>query len=131
MSVKQNKAVMRSYIDEHNTTDLPSLIERIDEFFTSDYVLHHPGSPDLKRGTASFEQYVQNNLKEISELHMKIDDMLGEGDELAVRLTYEYRQASTGKLMSFSSISIINFSNGKMAEEWEVIMPDQEPDKKT
>ena len=62
---------------------------------------------------------------------MKIEDMFGERDELAVRLTYEYRQASTGKPLRFSSISIIKFSNEKMAEEWEVIMPDQEPDKKT
>lgn len=90
MSVKQNKAVMRRYVDEQNTADLPFLVERIDEFFPSDDVLHHPGSPDFHRGTASFEQYVQNNLKEISKLHMKINDMFGERDELAVRLTCEY-----------------------------------------
>ena len=62
MSTEQNKAVMRRYVDACNTMDLPSIIEKIDEFFTSDYVLHHPGSPDVQRGTASFEQYVQNNL---------------------------------------------------------------------
>jgi len=56
MSTEQNKAVMRRYIDIHNTVDLKSLVGKIDEFFTSDYILHHPGSPDLQRGTASFDQ---------------------------------------------------------------------------
>ena len=31
------------------------IVERIDEFFAPGYFLHHPGSPDLLRGTASFD----------------------------------------------------------------------------
>ena len=131
MSTDQNKAVMRRYIDDCNAMDLISILEKIDEYFTSDYVLHHPGSPDLQRGTPSFEQYVKNNLKEMSEIHMTIEDMIGEGDELAVRLTLRYKQVPTGKYLSFSSISTLKFIKGKIAEEWEVTMPDQEPDKKT
>jgi len=54
---------------------------------------------------------------------MTLDDIIGEGDKLAIRLTFRYKQVTTGKTLSFSSMSIIKFIEGKMAEEWEVIMP--------
>jgi predicted ester cyclase len=130
METVQNKAVMRRYIEAHNAKDLKSLVGKIDEFYTSNYVLHHPGSPDLQRGTASFEQYVQNNIQEMSELHITMDDVIGERDKLAIRLTFRYKHVPTGKILNFSSMSFIKFIEGKMAEEWEVIMPEQEPDKK-
>ena len=50
--------------------------------------------------------------------------MIGEGDELAVRLTLGYKQASSGKYISFSSISILQLIEGKIAEDWEVIIAD-------
>jgi predicted ester cyclase len=127
MSTEQNKAVMHRYIDIHNAKDIKFLVGKIDEFFTSDYVLHHPGAPDVQRGMASFDQYVQNNIQEMSEIHLTMDDILGEGDKVAIRLTFRYKQISTGKTMQFSTMSIIKFVEGKMAEEWEVMMPIPEP----
>ena len=56
---------MRRYIDECNTLGFNTIIKKIDEYCTSDYILHHPGSPDIQRGTASFDEYLQNVVKDM------------------------------------------------------------------
>ena len=62
---------------------------------------------------------------------MTLEDMIGEGDKLAIRLSIRYEQDSTGKTLNSSTMSFIKFIKGKIAEEWELIVPEQEPDKKS
>jgi predicted ester cyclase len=62
------------------------------------------------------------------DLHIAIDDLIAEGDQVAVRLTFRGTHMSdlvtmrhipaTGKQVIESIISIIRFTGGKVVEVW-------------
>jgi predicted ester cyclase len=124
MSIEQNKSLVRRWTGACITMDIDSLIKVIDDFYTSDYTLHHPGSPDLV-GIEGIEKYIREFSKDMSNFHWTIEDIFGEEDKLVARYATRYTQVSTAKQISFSSVSIFHFANGKIAEEWEFFLPEK------
>jgi len=59
------------------------------------------------------------------DLHVSIEDVIGEGDRVVVRFTLRGTHqgelmgiAPTGKQVAMTGISIIRVANGKFLEEW-------------
>ena len=81
MSVEGNKKSCQRCFDEiWNKGDLSV----IPELISSDYVAHNRQG-DVK-GIANFEQGVKNYLSGMPDMHWTIEQMIGEGDFLAIRL---------------------------------------------
>ena len=114
-----NKAAMRGWTDAFNAHDLAGLDSAVDKYYAPDYVLHDPTVPNFAGGAATVKQLVRESLKALPDLHITIEDMIAEGDSLAVRVTVTGTQPD-GKPLHFFTMNMLRFVNGQMAEEWEL-----------
>jgi predicted ester cyclase len=120
MTAEENKALVTRLIEEAwNEGNLAV----IDELLAPDYVLHidAPGAP----GREGYKQAVEMHRAAWSGLRLAIEDMVAEGDKVAMRGTLrgvhegEYMGIPpTGKRATWSAISIRRFEGAQIAEEW-------------
>jgi predicted ester cyclase len=81
MSTEENKALMRRAYEAVNQGDLTAFFE----LFTPDFVLHN-GSMTIQ-GLEAFKQIEAMLLTALPDLHYTVEDLIAEGDKVAVRLT--------------------------------------------
>ncbi|HTS62194.1 MAG TPA: ester cyclase [Candidatus Acidoferrales bacterium] len=55
---------------------------------------------------------------ELTEFHVTIDDLFGEGEKVAARLTAQGVDSQTGRDVKFGVIAIVHVVNGKISENW-------------
>jgi len=114
MSVEQNKASMyRCFEEIWNKGDLSV----IPEVISPDYV------DGIRKGLKDFEQMVKQQRAAMPDLHYTIDQVVGEGDTLAIRLTLTgtFKNKSgdiepTGKKGSYTHVLFNRYVNGKCVE---------------
>ena len=122
MSTEENKAVIRRW---NEAIFNEKKIDRADELVTQDYVDHAalPGqAPGLEGAKKKWGMYVVA----IPDLRVTVDEMVAEGDKVAVRWTAEGTHQGellgippTRKRIRWSGISICRLAEGKMAEQFE------------
>lgn len=120
MSIDDNKAIVRRFIDEIFVGGRP---ESVDELLADDFVAHTwPSTGDPK---ADLKAAIERVSKGLADVKFTIDDMIGEGDRVAVRLTSGARQVGpfmgmppSGKAYSISEIHIFRLRDGKVTEHW-------------
>ena len=103
-----------------NTGDL----DRADALVAPDFVEHNP-TPGQGPGLEGFRQVVAMLRAAFPDLHITIDDLVGEGDKVSVRLTARgthegpfMGMAPTGRRAAWEGISIIRIADGRVAERW-------------
>jgi steroid delta-isomerase-like uncharacterized protein len=104
--------------------------EVIDELCAPDFVDHNPfpgTSPDL----AGLKDFVTQIRTAFPDLQMAADDLIVEGDRLAVRSTMRGTHegdfmgiAATGKKVEVSNFDFVRFENDQAAEHWGAIDSD-------
>lgn len=120
-SLEQNKALMRSYIEEAwNKGDF----EFIDKNFSSDFVNHgtFPGQSTDRDGV----KWVINNIRNaIPDVHFTMEDMIAEGDKVVTRWLAKGTHKGdlmgakpTGNKISVSATVIDRIKDGKVIEHW-------------
>ena len=120
MSVEENKENIRRHVDEiwHKGN-----MEAVDELIAPNYVLRNPQGDDIT-GTEGFKQAVVTMARTIfPDIHWTIDNMIGEGDYVAVQYTFTGTFTGkmgdvepTGKKMTQQQVIIYRFENGKQVE---------------
>jgi steroid delta-isomerase-like uncharacterized protein len=120
MSTEDNKALARRVFEE--TLNQRNLAI-VDELNTPDFVYHTDAT--TIQGREPFKQYLSMLLTAFPDLHLSIDDVIGEGDRVVVRCTLRGTHqgelmgiAPTGKQVAVTGISIMFIANGKLVEEW-------------
>jgi steroid delta-isomerase-like uncharacterized protein len=121
MSTEQNKQVVRRAFDEFiNKKNLAAAAE----YLAPDYVGHFTGAPPVQ-GIAAFQQYLTMWNTAMPDSRVTIEDVVAEGDSLAVRVTYRGTHTGplmnippTGKSVTISGINVFRFADGKAAEQW-------------
>jgi steroid delta-isomerase-like uncharacterized protein len=120
MTIDDNKAIVRRFIDE---IFIGGRHETVDELLADDFVAHtwpSPGHPnhDLKAA-------IGRTSGALADVHFEIEDMIAEGDRVAVRLTTGARQVgefmgmpASGKRYSIGEIHIFRLRDGKVVEHW-------------
>jgi steroid delta-isomerase-like uncharacterized protein len=115
MSLEENKAIVRRFIESYNKHNLDSF----DEFLAPDFVDH----THQQQGLESLKEVFIEAYKGFPDLHETIEEIIAEGDEVWVRLTYsathtgEYLGlAPTGKKITTMLIAIYRIVNGKIVE---------------
>jgi len=123
MSIEENKALVRRYMDDLNKRNLAV----IDELYDVNYVGHVAGMEDL-HGPEEMKQMMTGFLIAFPDLHRAIEDMVAEGDKVVVRLTVTGTHkgdfqgiAPTGKQATVTVIAILRIVGGKIVETWELI----------
>ena len=122
MPTEENKAIIRRWFEEVINEQK---VDRADELVAPDYVDHGalPGqAPGLEGAKRKWATYIAA----VPDLRSWSEDMIAEGDEVAVRWVAEGTQKGellgvppTGRRFRFSGMSICRMAEGKMAEQWE------------
>lgn len=97
----------------------------IDELCAENF-LWHPGAGAEMRNLKDYKRFVSEFYDEFSDVRFTIDDMLVEGDKVAVRFTITGTHtrapeltAPTNKKVTLWGIGIDQISGGKVVESWE------------
>jgi len=121
MNEEDNKELVRRFVDE--------VFERlqmsaVDELVADDFVSHTWPSP-TGDGKADLRAATDRMASALSDIDFVIEDMIAEGDRVAVRLTASATQTGefmkmppSGKHYSIGEIHIFRVSNGQIAEHW-------------
>jgi steroid delta-isomerase-like uncharacterized protein len=115
----KNKAVAQRVFDDilnHGRYELFA------EIYTEDFVKH----VDLGDSTLAQEREAAKAMRDASnDLVMTVDEMIAEGDRVAIRYTGRGTSTGpfngmppTGKKLAVTGMTIYRFSKGKIAEEW-------------
>jgi steroid delta-isomerase-like uncharacterized protein len=123
MSAEESKAIVRRFwgVWEEGNIDL------VDELLAPDYINHTPATPDQPTGPEGVKAVVAMFRSGMPDLRVVIEDMIAEGDKVAVRYTLEgihegdlFGVPPTGQRLSIKSISVERVSDGKIREHWRV-----------
>jgi predicted ester cyclase len=121
---EENKAIMRRFFKEVlNGKNLAVAGEIVD----ADYVLHIPPNPDVQ-SLKGFEQFISGMFDAFPGCQYTIEDMMAEGDRVAVRWTVTGTHKGelmgippTSNQMEAAAIGIVRMANGKMQEDWSCV----------
>ena len=123
VSAEDNKAVVRRLIEEvYNEGNL----DVVDELVAPD-VFNHPAVLEHQHGIDSFKHVIEWVRGISSDVHYNIDDIIGEGDKVAVRMTQSGTHTGplrdippTSKRFSVDYVHWFRLADGKVAEMWAV-----------
>ena len=120
MSIKENKALVRHVIDLWNRRDMNAFLK----LCATEYIEHLP-SGDVTLG--QLKKYSHTFFKAFPDIHITIQDMVAEGDKVAVLVNWkathkgEYMGIpATGKKIDITVAMIIKIIGGKWVEFWNV-----------
>jgi C-1 hydroxylase len=118
MSLEENKAIVRRFIEAYNKQNS----DLLDEFIAPDYIdrVNQVDRDGLKKLlTLAFKGF--------PDLHETIEDIIAEGDKVLIRVTTtgthtgEWRRlAPTDKKITSQGVDIYRIVNGKIAEYWNI-----------
>ena len=117
MSTEANKTIIRRRVEEiWNQGDLAIA----DELIADDYL-----SNGRTIGREGYKQFVAGVRAAFPDLRFTLDDLVAEGDRVAVRYTAQGTHSGTfmgipptGKRVTFTGIDLFRIAHGRMAEEW-------------
>lgn len=100
--------------------------ETIDELFAVNGVGYGLGDTEAPvQGPAGIKPFVRNLRGALPDIHMKIEDIMAEGDRVTVRITAEGTHkggnlgvAPTGGRVRIEGIVIVRIANGQIVEGW-------------
>ena len=121
MTTEENKAIVRRWYEAGSDDEVT------DEIVAPGYICHVPPYPDI-RGPEGAKEFDARSLAILPDLREEIEDMIAEGDKVAVRWTLSGTHegesrlgvAPTGRRISITGTSIMRFEGGKIAEQWSV-----------
>jgi steroid delta-isomerase-like uncharacterized protein len=125
MSVEENKALFRRMVEEvFNQGN----VSTIDEFLAPNFIEREVLPPGTPGGLEGIKLLTMMFRTAFPDFHVRIDDMIAEGDKLVARTTWSGTQLGefmgippSGKRVSFDVIDIIRLVEGKGVEHWGVM----------
>ena len=123
VSAEGNKAVIRRLIEEvYNEGNL----DVVDELMAPD-IFDHAAVPEHQHGIDGFKHVMEWVREFSSDVHYNIDDIIAEGEKVAVRMTQSGTHTGTvrgipptGKSFSVDYVHWFRLANGKVTEMWAV-----------
>jgi ketosteroid isomerase-like protein len=116
----RNEAAARRWIDEVQNGHNPAVV---DELMSPDFESHalfpHPYLPARMQG-GSWVERIKRNIDQdfmgVEKGHTTVDQMIAAGDKVVTVTTTTGTR--DGKQVSYSSVTISRFADGKMVEGW-------------
>lgn len=125
MSTEEHKALIRRFYSE--VFDKGNL-DMIDEATTDGFVAHAPAEPGHdaeSQDRARLKEEFSRNREAFPDLTFNVEDMVAEGDTVAVRWTATGTHEGqlmdlppTGKEVTLKGMNFLRFEDGKIAEDW-------------
>ncbi len=117
MTPQENREAVRRFFGEFmNEQKLGS----VEDYVTRDWDYHDPSTPPL-HGYEGARQLVRTVAAGgFPDMKFKIDDIVAEGDRVAVRYLFTGTHQATGRKVSASGCGIFRIEDGRVAETWAV-----------
>ena len=126
MSAEANKTVIRRLTDEALNQGNMDLLDHV---LADTFTYHDPANPGVT-SRDDYKQFVTALRTTFPDIHFTIEDEAADGEQLAVRWTMRGTHRGdlvmpegpippTGKQVQVSGITLIRFTGGKVAEEWQ------------
>jgi predicted ester cyclase len=113
-TLEENKAVVRRYYEEMWNQRKPELL---DELLSPDVVLRQPAQDFA--GIEAYKEVVAGGMAVIPDFNFGIEEMIAEGNTVAVRLTLSGTFAPTEMEFAVSGMAFIHIVAGQYKEIWE------------
>ncbi len=120
--LETNKQLYRNYIE--NVINHRH-IEETSKYFGVDFIEHNR---NLASGLAGKKSFVASVLAGFSDYHGEIEQIVAEGDRIAVRILWTGTQDGpflgrppTGRKVRFATADFFRIQDGKLAEHWDVV----------
>ena len=125
-SSNANKNVITKYFTEVVNTQK---LNRMGEFFWQDYIWHQMDGKDITSSQDSSHLAMLRFIyKAIPDIHYRIDNIVAEGDMVAVNTTVSgtakgefFGLAASQKKVHFKQMFFFRLAGNKIKEEWEVV----------
>ena len=124
MSTEENKATVRRAIEEGWNQGHAAVF---DELNAPTFVNHDPGAPGVHTN-ADYKRWATERLSAFPNLHITIEDLVAEGDQVAMRWTFRGTHTgdlvapmtlpATGKQVTVTGITIVRLAGGRAVEVW-------------
>jgi len=124
MSPEENKSTVRRAIEEGWNQGHVAVF---DELNAPNFIYHDPGAPGV-RTSEDYKRWVTESLNAFPNLHITIEDLVAEGDQVAMRWTFRGTHTgdlvapvplpATGKQVTVPGITIVRLTGGKGVEVW-------------
>ena len=118
MTIEADKALVRRFIKEIFEQGRP---EAVDELCADDFIGHTWGNADKEGLKAAMARVAQG----LADARFSIEDEIGEGELVAVRLTASARHVgdfmglpASGRSYEIGEIHIFRVRDGKVSEHW-------------
>jgi steroid delta-isomerase-like uncharacterized protein len=118
MTTEENKALVRRFITEIFEQ---GRLEAVDKLGADDFIGHSWGNADKEGLKAAMARVGQG----LTDAKFNIEDVIAEGDLVAVRLTASARHvgdfmgmAASGRSYEIGEIHIFRVRDGKVSEHW-------------
>jgi predicted SnoaL-like aldol condensation-catalyzing enzyme len=120
MEASQAKATVQAYFHRlFNLKDL-SVCEAL---LATDYI-DHDAPPDTPPGPADPRRYLTEFLRNYPDMQVEVQDILAEGNQVAVRNTWRGTHRDTGELFGQMGMAIFRLNDaGQIAERWSAYKP--------
>ncbi len=122
-----NKATLRSFVDATNSGDPERLVETINEVFEPDVRISTPLPADAT-GALAIREVFTTLLRADPDLHITIDDLIKEDDEVVARQTVTGTHLGehmglppTGRPVTYDEVFVFRYVEGRVAETWGVV----------
>jgi len=119
-SIEENKAIVRRFVDE---IFVQGSHDAVDELVADDFVAHT--WPSTGRPRDDLKAAIDRASRALADARFTIDDMIAEGDRVAVRLTTSARQVDefmgmppSGKRYEIEEIHIFRLRDSRAVEHW-------------
>ena len=123
-SIEDNTAAVNGFFAVAGHGDLDAL----DALVSPGYVMHDPSAPEDVRGLDGAKAFVKGYRDALGPLRVTIDHQFAHGDYVATRFTARGRHEgelmgvpATGADVTITGLCISRCSDGKVAEEWEIV----------
>ena len=120
MTIEGNKALVRRFIDE---IFLQGRADAVDKLLADDFVPHNWGKAGA--GRDAMMAAIKRASAGLSDARMTIEDVIAEGDKVAVRLTSQDVQTGpfmglvpSGKSYEIEEIHVFRIRDGKVTDHW-------------
>lgn len=124
MSTEENKALVRRLIEEVWNQGHLAIF---DDLYAPDFLFHDPGLPQV-RTREEDKRWITETLNIFPDLHITIEDLIAEGDQVVVRMTGRGTHTgdiltpsphpATGKHVTLTGIAIARVANNQFVEIW-------------
>lgn len=122
MTVEANKQLVMRFFEEALND---GKLELLDEIMAADYI-EHGAPPDRPPGREGFKAFLGMVAGAFPDLHVHVEDVLAEGDKVAVRLTVHGTHKGvlmgdiqpTGRQAKWTGIDILEIEGGKIVGRW-------------